>query len=187
MKPEISIEFFPPQTAEGMEKLRTTVTRLAVLKPEFFSVTYGAGGSTRDRTLATVMEIAAQGHSAAPHLSCVGSTRDGVREMLATFAERGIRRIVALIGVILGQTRQHIVELVCIHASLPVSLVGSCATAGGSAFQSNSSAPPAAPPPPGVRSRSSSGSASWRSMRWMRRRRSAAVCLASASSLASAS
>jgi methylenetetrahydrofolate reductase (NADPH) len=98
MKLEISIEFFPPQTAEGMEKLRTTVTRLAVLKPEFFSVTYGAGGSTRDRTLATVMEIAAQGHSAAPHLSCVGSTRDGVREMLANFAERGIRRIVALRG-----------------------------------------------------------------------------------------
>ena len=98
MKLEISIEFFPPQTAEGREKLRTTVTRLAVLKPEFFSVTYGAGGSTRDRTLATVMEIAAQGHSAAPHLSCVGSTRDGVREMLATFAERGIRRIVALRG-----------------------------------------------------------------------------------------
>jgi methylenetetrahydrofolate reductase (NADPH) len=69
-----------------------------VLKPEFFSVTYGAGGSTRDRTLATVMEIAAEGHSAAPHLSCIGSTRDGVREMLATFAERGIRRIVALRG-----------------------------------------------------------------------------------------
>ena len=98
MNLEVSIEFFPPQTSEGMEKLRTTVTRLAVLKPEFFSVTYGAGGSTRDRTLATVMEIAAQGHSAAPHLSCVGSTRDGVREMLATFAERGIRRIVALRG-----------------------------------------------------------------------------------------
>jgi methylenetetrahydrofolate reductase (NADPH) len=98
MKLEISIEFFPPQTAEGMEKLRTTVSRLAVLEPEFFSVTYGAGGSTRDRTLATVMEIAAQGHSAAPHLSCVGSTRDGVREMLATFAGQGIRRIVALRG-----------------------------------------------------------------------------------------
>ena len=98
MKPEISIEFFPPQTNEGMEKLRTTVSRLAVLEPEFFSVTYGAGGSTRDRTLATVMEIAAQGHSAAPHLSCIGSTRDGVREMLATFAGQGIRRIVALRG-----------------------------------------------------------------------------------------
>jgi len=98
MSLELSIEFFPPQTPEGMEKLRTTVTRLAVLKPEFFSVTYGAGGSTRDRTLATVMEIAAQGHSAAPHLSCIGSTHEGVREMLATFTERGIRRIVALRG-----------------------------------------------------------------------------------------
>ncbi len=98
MNLEVSIEFFPPQTDEGMEKLRSTVTRLAALKPEFFSVTYGAGGSTRDRTLATVMEIAAQGHSAAPHLSCIGSSRDGVREMLATFAERGIRRIVALRG-----------------------------------------------------------------------------------------
>ena len=72
MKPEISIEFFP--------------------------VTYGAGGSTRDRTLATVMEIAGQGHPAAPHLSCIGSSRAGVREMLATFTGHGIRRIVALRG-----------------------------------------------------------------------------------------
>jgi methylenetetrahydrofolate reductase (NADPH) len=95
---ELSIEFFPPQTVEGMDKLRTTVTRLALLKPEFFSVTYGAGGSTRERTLATVMEIAAAGHPAAPHLSCIGSTREGIREMLAIFAERGIRRIVALRG-----------------------------------------------------------------------------------------
>ncbi|MDO8439473.1 MAG: methylenetetrahydrofolate reductase, partial [Telluria sp.] len=77
MSLELSIEFFPPQTAEGMEKLRATRARLAVLKPEFFSVTYGAGGSTRERTLETVMEIAAEGHSAAPHLSCIGSTRDG--------------------------------------------------------------------------------------------------------------
>jgi len=98
MSLEISIEFFPPQTAEGMEKLRATRSRLAVLRPEFFSVTYGAGGSTRERTLATVMEIAAEGHSAAPHLSCIGSTREGIREMLAIFTERGIRRIVALRG-----------------------------------------------------------------------------------------
>jgi len=98
MSLELSIEFFPPQTAEGMEKLRTTRARLAVLKPEFFSVTYGAGGSTRERTLETVMEIAGEGHNAAPHLSCIGSTRDGIREMLAIFAERGIRRIVALRG-----------------------------------------------------------------------------------------
>ena len=98
MSLELSIEFFPPQTTEGMEKLRATRTRLAVLKPEFFSVTYGAGGSTRERTLETVMEIAAEGHGAAPHLSCIGSTREGIREMLAIFTERGIRRIVALRG-----------------------------------------------------------------------------------------
>ena len=95
---ELSIEFFPPQTSEGMEKLRTTVSRLAVLRPEFFSVTYGAGGSTRERTLAAVMEIAAAGHAAAPHLSCIGSTRGGIRELLGTFRERGIRRLVALRG-----------------------------------------------------------------------------------------
>ncbi|MFA4968516.1 MAG: methylenetetrahydrofolate reductase [NAD(P)H] [Sulfuritalea sp.] len=95
---ELSIEFFPPQTGEGMEKLRTTRSRLAVLKPEFFSVTYGAGGSTRERTLATVMEIAAEGHNAAPHLSCIGSTKEGIRELLAIFIENGIRRIVALRG-----------------------------------------------------------------------------------------
>jgi methylenetetrahydrofolate reductase (NADPH) len=98
MNIELSIEFFPPQTTEGMEKLRATRARLAVLKPEFFSVTYGAGGSTRERTLETVMEIAAEGHNAAPHLSCIGSTRDGVREMLDIFTARGIRRIVALRG-----------------------------------------------------------------------------------------
>ncbi|MDZ4251691.1 MAG: methylenetetrahydrofolate reductase [NAD(P)H] [Sulfuritalea sp.] len=98
MSLELSIEFFPPQTSEGMEKLRATRTRLAVLKPEFFSVTYGAGGSTRENTLATVMEIAAEGHQAAPHLSCIGSTREGIREMLAIFSARDIRRIVALRG-----------------------------------------------------------------------------------------
>ena len=98
MSLELSIEFFPPQTSEGTEKLRTTVSRLAVLKPEFFSVTYGAGGSTRERTLAAVMEIAAAGHAAAPHLSCIGSTQGGIRELLGTFRERGIRRLVALRG-----------------------------------------------------------------------------------------
>ena len=95
---ELSIEFFPPQTSEGMEKLRATVSRLAVLRPEFFSVTYGAGGSTRERTLAAVVEIAAAGHAAAPHLSCIGSTRGGIRELLGKFRERGIRRLVALRG-----------------------------------------------------------------------------------------
>jgi len=98
MSIELSIEFFPPHTDEGVEKLRVTRQRLAVLKPEFFSVTYGAGGSTRERTLAVVEEMAAEGYDAAPHLSCIGSTRAGVSEMLHTFAARGIRRIVALRG-----------------------------------------------------------------------------------------
>ncbi|HNA83532.1 MAG TPA: methylenetetrahydrofolate reductase, partial [Thiobacillaceae bacterium] len=71
-----SIEFFPPKTPEGMAKLRETRRQLAQLKPKFFSVTFGAGGSTRDRTLETVLEIRAEGLAAAPHLSCVGSTRD---------------------------------------------------------------------------------------------------------------
>jgi len=95
---ELSIEFFPPQTTEGMDKLREVRGKLAVLKPEFFSVTYGAGGSTRERTLATVMEIADEGHNAAPHLSCIGSTREGIREILDLFKQRGIRHIVALRG-----------------------------------------------------------------------------------------
>jgi methylenetetrahydrofolate reductase (NADPH) len=98
MNLDLSIEFFPPQTDEGMEKLRVVRDKLAVLKPEFFSVTYGAGGSTRERTLATVMEIAAEGHNAAPHLSCIGSTREGIREILGVFKAQGIRRIVALRG-----------------------------------------------------------------------------------------
>ena len=98
MKPEISIEFFPPQTPEGVEKLRATRAELAKLKPEFFSVTYGAGGSTRERTFAVVKEIAAEGFDAAPHLSCIGSSRDSIREILAEYKEAGIRRIVALRG-----------------------------------------------------------------------------------------
>jgi methylenetetrahydrofolate reductase (NADPH) len=95
---EISIEFFPPQTPEGVDKLRAERAKLAVLKPEFFSVTYGAGGSTRERTFAVVQEIAAEGHDAAPHLSCIGSTRDGIREILDEYRAAGIRRIVALRG-----------------------------------------------------------------------------------------
>jgi methylenetetrahydrofolate reductase (NADPH) len=98
VKPELSIEFFPPQTPDGEEKLRATRDKLAKLKPAFFSVTYGAGGSTRERTFATVKEIAAQGFEAAPHLSCIGSTRAGIREILSDYAAAGIRRIVALRG-----------------------------------------------------------------------------------------
>lgn len=98
MKTEISIEFFPPQTPEGVEKLRAVRERLAVLKPEFFSVTFGAGGSTRERTFAVVKEIVAEGHQAAPHLSCIGSTHDNIREILHDYMDAGISRIVALRG-----------------------------------------------------------------------------------------
>ncbi len=98
MKPEISFEFFPPQTAEGAEKLRATRRQLAQLKPAFFSCTFGAGGSTRDRTLETVLDIQAEGLPAAPHLSCIGSTRENVREVLERYRAAGIRRIVALRG-----------------------------------------------------------------------------------------
>jgi methylenetetrahydrofolate reductase (NADPH) len=95
---ELSIEFFPPQTPEGVEKLRVVRSKLAVLKPEFFSVTFGAGGSTRERTFDVVKEIAAEGFDAAPHLSCVGSTRDNICEILQDYKAAGIRRIVALRG-----------------------------------------------------------------------------------------
>ncbi len=95
---ELSIEFFPPQTPEGVDKLRLVRSKLAVLKPEFFSVTFGAGGSTRERTFAVVKEIAAEGFSAAPHLSCIGSTRENIREILHDYQAAGIRRIVALRG-----------------------------------------------------------------------------------------
>jgi methylenetetrahydrofolate reductase (NADPH) len=94
----LSIEFFPPQTTEGADKLRAVRAQLAPLAPNFFSCTYGAGGSTRERTLATVMEIAAEGHQAAPHLSCIGSTRESIREILALYRDKGIRRLVALRG-----------------------------------------------------------------------------------------
>ena len=94
----VSFEFFPPNTPVGSEKLKTVVAELAAVKPEFFSVTYGAGGSTRDKTLATVRDISALGHEAAPHLSCVGSTQSGISEILATYRTQGIKRLVALRG-----------------------------------------------------------------------------------------
>jgi len=95
----ISFEFFPPNTPVGDEKLITQVVpELAALQPQYFSVTYGAGGSTRDKTLKTVQAIAAAGHEAAPHLSCVGSTRAGIAEILATYRAQNVRRLVALRG-----------------------------------------------------------------------------------------
>jgi methylenetetrahydrofolate reductase (NADPH) len=97
-KPIFSFEFFPPQTPEGAERLAATRKKLAPLKPEFFSVTFGAGGSTRDRTLDTVQQIKAEGYTAAPHLSCIGSTRENIRAILDTYRNLGINRIVALRG-----------------------------------------------------------------------------------------
>ncbi len=97
-KPLFSFEFFPPQTPEGVEKLTATRKQLATLKPEFFSVTFGAGGSTQDRTMETIKLIHAEGHRAAPHLSCVGATRENIRTMLNTYKGMGIKRIVALRG-----------------------------------------------------------------------------------------
>ena len=94
----ISFEFFPPQTPEGVEKLTAARQRLATLKPEFFSCTFGAGGSTQERTLDTVMKIKSEGYDAAPHLSCVGSTRENIRALLHTYKNAGIKRIVALRG-----------------------------------------------------------------------------------------
>ncbi|MDP1692586.1 MAG: methylenetetrahydrofolate reductase [NAD(P)H] [Burkholderiaceae bacterium] len=95
----ISFEFFPPNTPVGDDKLiGEVVPALGALKPEFFSVTYGAGGATRDKTLKTVQAIAAAGFEAAPHLSCVGSTREGIAATLATYRAQNIRRIVALRG-----------------------------------------------------------------------------------------
>jgi methylenetetrahydrofolate reductase (NADPH) len=94
----LSFEFFPPKTEEGMTKLRLVRDQLSVFKPEFFSVTFGAGGTTRDGTLAAVTDIQAAGHVAAPHLSCVGSSRDSLRGILADYQALGIHRLVALRG-----------------------------------------------------------------------------------------
>jgi methylenetetrahydrofolate reductase (NADPH) len=93
-----SVEFFPPKTDEGAARLRAVRVQLAPLAPAFFSVTFGAGGSTREGTLATVMEIHAEGHTVAPHISCMGSSRDSLSELLATYRDAGIRRLVALRG-----------------------------------------------------------------------------------------
>ena len=94
----VSIEFFPPKTPEGVEKLAAVRQKLYALKPEFFSVTYGAGGSTQDGTLQTVQAILADGFAAAPHFSCIGATRTSVRTQLTEFKAAGIQRMVALRG-----------------------------------------------------------------------------------------
>jgi len=94
----VSFEFFPPKTPEGAEKLRAVRQQLYALRPEFCSVTYGAGGSTQEGTFGTVREILAEGVSAASHFSCIGATRDSVRAQLAQLKAMGVQRLVALRG-----------------------------------------------------------------------------------------
>lgn len=113
----LSFEFFPPKTPEGAEKLRAVRQKLYALQPEFCSVTYGAGGSTQKGTFDTVQEILAEGVDAASHFSCIGATKAGVREQLATLRTMGVRRLVALRGDLpsgygLGGEFQHASDLV---------------------------------------------------------------------------
>jgi len=94
----ISFEFFPPKTPEGQAKLQQVRQDLYALKPQFFSVTYGAGGTTQDGTLQQVQAILKDGFDAAPHFSCIGATRESARAQLLEFKNAGIRRMVALRG-----------------------------------------------------------------------------------------
>lgn len=93
-----SFEFFPPKTVEGVANLREARKSLAQFKPEFFSVTFGAGGSTRDRTMDTVFEIQDEGYAAAPHISCISSSKEEIRELLSAYQAKGIKRLVTLRG-----------------------------------------------------------------------------------------
>jgi methylenetetrahydrofolate reductase (NADPH) len=98
MKAEISFEFFPPKTEEGIIKLREARKQLALMQPKFFSVTFGAGGSTKDRTMETVLEIQSEGFEAAPHISGISSTKQEIQDLLNTYQSNGIRRLVVLRG-----------------------------------------------------------------------------------------
>jgi methylenetetrahydrofolate reductase (NADPH) len=95
---DVSFEFFPPKTTEGMDKLREARNQLAKFNPEFFSVTFGAGGSTRDRTMDTVLEIQREGFQSAPHISCISSSKAEIRDLLHAYQAQGIKRLVALRG-----------------------------------------------------------------------------------------
>src|SRR5690554_3021732 len=101
-QPVISCEFFPPKTGKGAQNLLLVQQELAVLRPEFYSVTFGAGGSTQDNTLEAVVAIqqlaSKTGINAAPHLSCVGSSKERIRNILQTYIDNGISRVVALRG-----------------------------------------------------------------------------------------
>ena len=93
-----SVEFFPPKTTEGADKLRIVRSKLAALHPAYFSVTFGAGGSTQSGTRDTVLEIRAEGLQAAPHLSCIGRTREELRDLIIEYKSHGIKQLVALRG-----------------------------------------------------------------------------------------
>lgn len=95
---DLSLEFFPPRDEAGQARLMITAGELSALAPRYVSVTFGAGGSTRDGTLATIRQLRQLGFEAAPHLSCIGATPDGLRELLHTYRELGVRRLVALRG-----------------------------------------------------------------------------------------
>jgi methylenetetrahydrofolate reductase (NADPH) len=96
--PTFSFEFFPPKTEEGKEKLRAVRDKLGVLKPKYFSVTFGAGGSTQQGTLETVLEIQQAGYEAAPHISCIGTKKQSITQLLDTYKSNGIKHLVALRG-----------------------------------------------------------------------------------------
>ena len=96
--PTISFEFFPPRTDEGGQKLKDTVTNLNVFNPEFYSVTFGAGGSTREKTLETVMQIKAMNANAVPHISCISSSKDEVHDLIMNYQAKNINHLVALRG-----------------------------------------------------------------------------------------
>jgi methylenetetrahydrofolate reductase (NADPH) len=98
MTTSLSLEFFPPKTPEGAEKLRAVRQKLYALAPEYCSVTFGAGGSTQEGTLDTVREILGEGYAGVPHLSCIGQTKDTIRQRLASYRDAGVKRIVALRG-----------------------------------------------------------------------------------------
>lgn len=98
LKNNFSVEFFPPKTVQGAEKLRLVRAVLGPLQPQYFSVTFGAGGSTQQGTLDTVLEILNEGFVAAPHLSCVGSSRESIAAILKQYQDHGIKRVVALRG-----------------------------------------------------------------------------------------
>ena len=95
---QLSFEFFPPRTEEGRRKLAITRKQLSQYQPEYFSCTYGAGGTTRAGTLQTITDIMNDGVAAAPHLACIGASREEMISLLQTYKDMGIRHIVALRG-----------------------------------------------------------------------------------------